>query len=195
MIPNLSTRRIVAASAVAALGLVVVGWIDYAGTRDELLRLLRGQAASLRQTIAAAARANEAAGAQAEAQVTERLLDNARLLAEIDRRGGLTQQYLDTVAAENRLFRASVFAADGSRELSSSGRAASARGGGSRADRSCRACSGGPTPNWSSRCTPRGGAAAPGLRRACAGRRAAPSCSTSMRRTSRRSSGRCRSTA
>ena len=121
MIPNLSTRRIVAASAVAALGLVVVGWIDYAGTRDELLRLLRGQAASLRQTIAAAARANEAAGAQAEAQVTERLLDNARLLAEIDRRGGLTQQYLDTVAAENRLFRASVFAADGSRELSSSG--------------------------------------------------------------------------
>ena len=121
MIPNLSTRRIVAASAVAALGLVVVGWIDYAGTRDELLRLLRGQAASLRQTIAAAARANEAAGAQAEAQVTERLLNNARLLAEIDRRGGLTQQYLNTVATENRLFRASVFAADGSRELASSG--------------------------------------------------------------------------
>jgi signal transduction histidine kinase len=121
MIPRLSTGRIVTASAVAALGLVIVGWIDYAGTRQELLRLLRDQAASLRQTIAAAARANEAAGAQAEAQMTERLLDNARLLAEVDRRGGLTQQYLDGVATKNRLFRAVVFAADGSRQLSSSG--------------------------------------------------------------------------
>jgi hypothetical protein len=121
MIPRLSTGRIVAASAVAGLGLVVVGWIDYAGTRQELLRLLRDQAASLRQTIAAAARANEAAGMQAEAQVTERLLDNARLLAELDRRDGLTQQYLNEVATKNRLFRVTVFAADGSRELSSSG--------------------------------------------------------------------------
>jgi signal transduction histidine kinase len=121
MMPRLSTGRIVAASTVAAAGLIIVGWIDYAGTRQELLRLLRDQAASLRQTIAAAARANEAAGAQAEAQMTERLLDNARLLADVDRRGGLTQQYLDAVATKNQLFRVVVFAADGSRQLSSSG--------------------------------------------------------------------------
>ncbi len=121
MMPRLSTGRILVASGVAALGLVAVGWVDYAGTRQELLRLLRDQAASLRQTIAAAARASEAAGAQAEAQVAERLLDNARLLAEIDARGGLTQQYLNEVAARNRLFRAVVVAADGRPELTSSG--------------------------------------------------------------------------
>ncbi len=121
MMTRLSTGRILIASAIAALGLVAVGWVDYAGTRQELLRLLRDQAASLRQTIAAAARASEAAGAQAEAQVAERLLDNARLLAEIDARGGLTQQYLNEVAARNRLFRAVVVAADGRPELTSSG--------------------------------------------------------------------------
>ena len=62
--------RIVAASLVAAAGLGIVGWLDYSATRAELLRLLRDQAQSLRQTIAAAARSNDAAGAQAERQVS-----------------------------------------------------------------------------------------------------------------------------
>lgn len=121
MIPRLSTGRILAASTVAALGLLVVGWLDYTATRRELLQLLRDQAGSLRQTISAAARANEAAGAQAEAQVIERLLDNARLLADLDSRGGLTQEYLDRVATQNRLFRVAVFARDGTRERASQG--------------------------------------------------------------------------
>ncbi|RPH75616.1 MAG: hypothetical protein EHM88_20990, partial [Candidatus Rokuibacteriota bacterium] len=81
--------------------------------------LLRHQAVTLRQTIAAAARANEAAGGQAEAQIHERLLDNVRLLAEIDRRGGLNAPFLERTAATNRLFRVAVFRADGSRAYSS----------------------------------------------------------------------------
>ena len=119
--PTLSTFRIVAASLLAAAGLVIVGWFDYDATRAELLGLLRGQAETLRQTVAAAARSNEAAGAVASKQVTERLLDNARLLAEIDRKGGLTQAFLDDIAGRNRLFRVTVFAADGSRENSGGG--------------------------------------------------------------------------
>ena len=119
--PRLSTLRIVAASLLAAAGLVIVGWFDYDTTRTELLGLLRGQAETLRQTVAAAARSNEAAGAVASAQVTERLLDNARLLAEIDRKGGLTQAFLDDIAGRNRLFRVTVFAADGARENSGGG--------------------------------------------------------------------------
>ena len=129
--PKLSTLRIVTASLLAAAGLAVVGWFDYDATRAELLGLLRGQAETLRQTVAAAARSNEAAGAVAAAQVTERLLDNARLLAEIDRKGGLTAAFLDDMAARNRLFRVTVFAADGTRERSGGGpgggRAARAR--------------------------------------------------------------------
>ena len=97
------------------------GWLEYSATRAELLRLLRDQAQSLRQTIAAAARSNDAAGAQAERQVAERLLDNARLLAELDRRRALDQALLDQIAQRNKLFRAAVFSAAGTRELSTAG--------------------------------------------------------------------------
>jgi signal transduction histidine kinase len=121
MTPPFKTSRIVIASLVAAGGLLVVGWFDYAATRSELLQLLREQAQSLRQTIAAAARSNQAAGVQAERQVSERLLDNARLLAEIDRHQALDQKVLDQIAARNRLFRVAVIAPDGELERSSGG--------------------------------------------------------------------------
>jgi len=116
MKPTLSTARIVAATLLAAAGLVFVGWFDYSATRRELLGLLRGQGAALRQTVAAAARSNQAAGAVASTQVIERLLDNARLLAELDRKGSLTGDFLAETAERNRLFRVAVFGPDGARE-------------------------------------------------------------------------------
>jgi signal transduction histidine kinase len=130
MAAPLGTSRVLLASALAATGLLVVGAFDYAATRHDLLQLLRQQAVTLRQTIAAAARANEAAGAQAEAQIHERLLDNVRLLAEIDRRGGLNAAFLDRIATANRLFRVAVFASDGTREYSSGGEGAGFGAGG-----------------------------------------------------------------
>jgi signal transduction histidine kinase len=69
--------------------------MDWRATRLELLALLRDQAASLRQTVVAAARSNRQAGEEVEAQLTARLLDNARLLAELDRAGRLDEALLD----------------------------------------------------------------------------------------------------
>ncbi len=109
--------------SVAALGLLLsaalatVAWYDYRATRAELLALLRVQAASTRGTIAAAARSNRAAAREAEEQLTARLLDNARLLAELDRRHELTQTVVDDLARRNRLFRVTVLASDGSQEM------------------------------------------------------------------------------
>jgi len=127
---RLRTSRILLAGALAAVGLLVVGWFDYAATRRDLRQLLREQAVTLRQTIAAADRTNQAAGAQAELQIQERLLDNVRLLAELDRRRGLDAAMLDRIAAKNRLFRVAVFAKDGSREYSSGGEGIGFGGGG-----------------------------------------------------------------
>jgi signal transduction histidine kinase len=106
---------LVAASAVVALGLVGVVAVDYAATRRELVGLLRAHAGALRETVAAAARSNRLAGALAETQLAERLRDQARLLAELDREGNLTTEALGAVARRHPLFRVSVFAADGSR--------------------------------------------------------------------------------
>ena len=114
-----TTIRIIIASLILSAGLLLVGWFDYASTRSELLTLLVDQAASLRQAVAAAARAGEAASAQTQATLTARLLDNARLLNALDARGGLSQTLLDDVARANSLFRITVFSASGARELTS----------------------------------------------------------------------------
>lgn len=97
--------------------LVAVGWFDYASTRREFGALVRAQAASARETVAAAARANRAAATEARGQLAERLLDNARLLAELDRHGPLSEAALSKIATRNHLFRITVLAPDGSRDL------------------------------------------------------------------------------
>lgn len=108
---------------VAALGALLpaalagVAWFDFTATRTELLSLLRAQAASVRETVAASARANRAAAREAEEQLTARLLDNARLLAELDARHELTAAVVDDLARRNHLFRVTVLDADGRRQF------------------------------------------------------------------------------
>jgi len=107
---------VAAAGPAIALALVAVGWLDYRSARNEFNALVRAQAASVGDTVAAAARANLAAADEAQAQLAERLLDNARLLAELDRRGPLSPRLLDDIARRNHFFRVTVLAPDGSRE-------------------------------------------------------------------------------
>jgi signal transduction histidine kinase len=111
---------LVVAGVALAAGLVTVIWLDWRATRQELLALLRDQAASLRQTIVAAARSNRQAGEEVEAQLVARLLDNARLLAELDRVGRLDEALLHETVTRHRLFRVSVYSPDGSVELAGS---------------------------------------------------------------------------
>jgi len=105
-------------TAITILGLV---WLDYASTRRELIGLLRDEAIALRQTVAAAARSNRAAGAVAEGQLAARLLDSARFLRELERRGKLTESVVADVAERSRLFRVNVVSATGEREAGGPG--------------------------------------------------------------------------
>jgi len=111
-------RRIVLSSLLVGIGLLAVIGFDYAATRRELLGLLTAQAASLRQIVAAAARSNVEAGKLAESQLSSRLLENARYLAELDRRGALSDALLDEIVARHTLFRVSVFDKNGQLERS-----------------------------------------------------------------------------
>jgi signal transduction histidine kinase len=109
--------RVAGLSVLVGAGLVTLVWVDYAATRRELVRVLRDQAASVRQIVAAAARANREASRQAEAQLTARLLDNARLLAELDSGRLLSETRLEDIAKRNGLYRVNVFGPDGTIEL------------------------------------------------------------------------------
>jgi len=112
---------VLAAGLLVAAVLAVVGWIDYQATRRELVGLLRDQALSLRATVAAAVRASRTAATEAERQLGARLLDNARLARELDRRGALDQDTLDRISRENGLFWITVYDARGERERASGG--------------------------------------------------------------------------
>ena len=104
-------------AAILAVALIAVGWWDYVSARNEFGVLVRAQATSVRDTIAAAARANRAAADEAQAALAERLLDNARLLVQLDGRAGLDAALLDEVASNNHLFRVTVVDAKGRREF------------------------------------------------------------------------------
>ena len=105
-----------AAGLLLALALMAVGWFDFWSARREFDVLVRAQAASVRDTVAAAARANLAAATDAQAALAERLLDNARLLAELDRHDRLSPSFLDEIARRNHLFRVTVLGPGGARE-------------------------------------------------------------------------------
>ena len=127
------TARLALLSAAVALGLVAIAGFDLVATRRELLSLLRDQASSVRGTVAAAARSNREAARLVEGQLQARLLDNARLLRELDARGGLGDARLDAVTKQHGLFRVSIFGADGElvfRSGGPAGRGPGGRGGG-----------------------------------------------------------------
>ena len=113
------TARVVVSSAVLALGLVLVVWAGYRGTGRELMTLLRSQAASLRQTVAAAARSNLEASLRAQAELEARMLATVRMLGELDHRSVLDAKLLDEIVRQNSLFRVSVFNAEREPEYAS----------------------------------------------------------------------------
>ena len=118
--PGLLTGRpgLLVVTGVLAVGLLLVGWLDQRATQRELLGTVRAHAEGLRETIGAAARANDAASQLVEAQMTERLRDNARMLAALDGERRLDAARLEAIARDNALFRIAVFDASGARELS-----------------------------------------------------------------------------
>lgn len=120
---------LVAGSVLVGGGLVAVAWFDYRATQRELLGLLGAQATALSQSVAAAARTSHAAGLEAERELALRLLGNARLLREIDRREALTADSLARFFEQNDVFRVTVFSPEGARVLSTGAPGPGAGGG------------------------------------------------------------------
>ena len=94
-------------------------WIGYRTTSRELRSLLREQAASLRQTVVAAARSNLEASRQTQSEIEARMLATARMLVELDRHHVLNQDTLDEIVRENSLFRVTVYGSDREQQLAS----------------------------------------------------------------------------
>ncbi len=116
-LPRTPAVPVIGAAVVIAAALAAVGAAEYRATERELSTVLHAQAISLHDTVLAAARTNAAAADEAERQLSQRLLDNVRLLQELDRRGALTPALLDEVVRRHGLFRAAMYDADGERQV------------------------------------------------------------------------------
>ncbi|HOT97622.1 MAG TPA: ATP-binding protein [bacterium] len=104
-----------------ALGLMLMisALVELRSTRQELTAALQEQG---RTVLALAQRGLENAALSwevVEAALEQRLLDNARLLAQLDHAGHLDEKILQRIAQENGLFRINLFDSHGRLTLSS----------------------------------------------------------------------------
>ncbi|HNW59112.1 MAG TPA: ATP-binding protein [bacterium] len=104
---------------VLGLMLVISALVELRSTRQELTTALQEQG---RTVLVLAQRGLENAALSweaVEAALEQRLLDNARLIAQLDRAGCLNQNILQRIAQENGLFRINLFDRHGRLTLSS----------------------------------------------------------------------------
>lgn len=110
---------VVSVTLVLAVILVAFAFTEYRVRRKDVLETLSMQAASLIAAIAVSSDNASLAYNEIEAQVGERLLDNARLIGHISKRTKLSRQDLAEIAEANRLSRIDILDATGRKVASS----------------------------------------------------------------------------
>jgi len=110
-VPQPATWRpgyLAALAGVLALVLGVFAWHELRDSRRLMLEIMEAGAVSQVEAVARAGENALRADEEALALVVERLLDNARLLRDLEERQGLTDALLQRVAVDNALFAVDV---------------------------------------------------------------------------------------
>ncbi len=111
-------------SAVIAITVVIGGvmitsaYLELKQGKEELYHILNEQSLALIETITESSVNTINSGFEIEDLITERLLNNARLIKDLDAYGRLTQQKLIEIGEENDLYRINIFNSLGNRVLS-----------------------------------------------------------------------------
>lgn len=98
--------------------LVIFAVYEIDASRQIIRRAMEDGALSLAEAVARAGENALRADAEIEAMAAEHLLDNARLIRELESKGGLSDTLLTRIAEENGLFRIHVFDSKGVRLVS-----------------------------------------------------------------------------
>jgi PAS domain S-box-containing protein len=99
--------------------LIISALFDYWGSRRELSHILREQSQALITALEKGSQNAIASYDLVESIVAERLLDNARLLEEMDYNGMLSESILKKVAKDNNIFRINIFNENGDKVMAS----------------------------------------------------------------------------
>lgn len=114
-------RPTVVVSITAIIGIVMIAsaYIELQESKKEIFQLLFEHSSSLIETVSQSSENAMNSGSEIENLLAEKLLDNARLIKQLDNNRLLTDENLRELAAANHLFRINVFNKNGTREMTS----------------------------------------------------------------------------
>jgi two-component system sensor histidine kinase HydH len=116
---KLQPKIIIAVALIVGALMIVSAIIELRQSKGEILHLLTEQSSSLIETVNQSSINALNSSEEIEDLVTERLINNARLIRSLDSLNVLTRQKLIEIGKENSLFRINIFDKNGMRVLSS----------------------------------------------------------------------------
>ena len=115
---KLRTSAVIAITVVIGIVMVTSAYFELQQGKQELYHILNEQSLALIETITESSVNTINSGFEIEDLITERLLNNARLIRDLDAAGILTRQKLINIGKENDLYRINIFDIKGNRILS-----------------------------------------------------------------------------
>jgi PAS domain S-box-containing protein len=115
---KLPPKAIISISAIIALVMIVSSYVELNQSKKEIYQLLYEHSSSLLQSIVISSANTLNSSFEIEDLITERLLNNARLIRKLDSLNALNKDELIKIAKRNSLYRVNVFDKRGNRILS-----------------------------------------------------------------------------
>ncbi|MFN3693758.1 MAG: sensor histidine kinase [Ignavibacterium sp.] len=115
---KLPPKAVISISAIIALVMIISSYIELNQSKKEIYQLLYEHSSSLLQSVIISSENTLNSGFEMEDIITERLLDNARLIKKLDSLNALNKDELIRIGRKNNLYRINVFDKNGNRVLS-----------------------------------------------------------------------------
>lgn len=115
---KLRSSAVIAITVIIGIVMITSAYLELKQGKSELYHILNEQSLSLIETITESSVNTINSGFEIEDLITERLLNNARLIRDLDAGGILNRQKLIKIGEENSLYRINVFNKSGIRVLS-----------------------------------------------------------------------------
>ncbi len=115
---KLRSSAVIAITVVIGIVMITSAYLELKQGKEELYHILNEQSLALIETITESSVNTINSGFEIEDLITERLLNNARLIKDLDASGSLTRQKLIAIGKANDLYRINIFNRSGDRVLS-----------------------------------------------------------------------------
>ena len=115
---KLSSKAIISITLLIAAVMIISSYIELNQSKKEIFQLLNEHSSSLLESIIQSSKNTLNSSFEIEDLITQRLLDNARLIKKFDAYKSLTKDELVKIGKENNLYRINIFDKNGKRILS-----------------------------------------------------------------------------